>query len=124
MSYAGKEWGRQGEALAEGHLLAQGWQVLERNWTSPAGGEIDLVARDGATLVFVEVKAFAWAGFEGGPAVNVTPAKQRRVIRAARGYLCQLGREKDDCRFDVVAVRIDPAGGPAAVEHFKGAFSA
>lgn len=124
MSQAGKAWGRLGEALAEEHLRARGWQILERNWVSPAGGEIDLVARDKDTLVFVEVKAFAHADFAEGPAVNVTPAKQRRVVRAARGYLCQMGREREDCRFDVVAVRLNPAGGSAQVELFEGAFFA
>jgi putative endonuclease len=124
VSLAGKAWGRLGEALAEEHLRGLGWQILERNWVSPAGGELDLVARDKGTLVFVEVKAFASSAFGESPAVNVTPAKQRRVVRAARGYLCQLGREKDDCRFDVVAVQLDPAGGPAQVERFEGAFSA
>lgn len=124
MSLSGKAWGRLGEALAEEHLCGLGWQILERNWVSPAGGELDLVARDRGTLVFVEVKAFAHAGMGENPAVNVTPAKQRRVVRAARGYLCLLGRERDDCRFDVVAVRLDPAGGPPQVEHFEGAFFA
>lgn len=118
-----RQWvGRQGEDAAEAHLAALGWSIRDRNWRCKQG-ELDLVAQDGDTLVFVEVKAFEGDPLPGGAAINVTAAKQRQVARAAAAYLTMHGL-RTFCRFDVVAVRLDPAGGPERVEHFKGAFTA
>jgi putative endonuclease len=76
-----------------------GYEIVARNWRT-VWGEIDIVARDGPTLAFVEVKSRSRTGF-GGPEAAVHPAKQRRLITAARAFL---GRT--DCRlparFDVV----------------------
>jgi putative endonuclease len=118
MSFDGKETGREGEERAARFLIGQGMKILERNFETVAG-EIDLVAEDGDTLVFVEVKAFRRAGWAEGPAVNVTREKKRRMVRAARGYLAKTGRERF-CRFDVVTVW---PGDNLPVRHFPGAFS-
>jgi putative endonuclease len=93
-----------GEA-AEDHALhwlqARGLDLVERNFRCKAG-EIDLILREGQTLVFVEVRQRADPRF-GGAAASVTPAKQRRLLLAAQFYLQRL-RTSPPCRFDVVAI--------------------
>lgn len=93
-----KQIGDAGEAAAAAHLVAQGLQVLARNFRVK-GGEIDLVCRDGASTVFVEVRRRASADF-GGAAASITIAKQRRLILAARHWLARHG--DSPCRFDCI----------------------
>lgn len=93
--------GQLGEDRALAHLNAQGLQLIERNFRCKAG-EIDLIMRDGAHLVFVEVRRRASAGF-GGAAASVTGAKQRRLFHAAQYYLLRY-RTPPPCRFDLVAL--------------------
>ena len=120
MSFEGKELGRRGEELAEAYLLKKGYQILRRNYETKRG-EIDIIAQDHETTVFVEVKTFQDNSWEGvSPAVNVTAAKQKQVVQTARHYLAEIGHEPY-CRFDVVAVVTDPE---LVIEHFEGAFSA
>ena len=96
--------GDVGEDEAERHLTAQGYQVVERNYTC-RGGEIDRVAWDGDTLCFVEIKARA--GKEFGTAVEgISRAKQRRIVRAAQSYLMNHPTDAP-CRFDVLALDLD-----------------
>lgn len=92
--------GRQAEELAAQYLAARGLQVLERNFRC-RGGEIDLVCRDGACTVFVEVRLRRHAGF-GGAAASIGHGKQRRVILAARHWLARHGSFDADCRFDCI----------------------
>jgi len=100
--------GRLGEALAQRYLEARGLRVLERNYRvargrSRLGGEIDLILRDAdGTLVFAEVRVRR-GHMGGGAAASVDPAKQARLVYAARTYLARLPR-LPPCRFDVVAV--------------------
>ena len=77
--------------------------MLERNYKSPGrgGGEIDLIARDGSTLVFVEVRQRKNAAY-GGAAASISRAKQTRWRYAAQCYLQQFASQPPDCRFDVV----------------------
>lgn len=91
--------GRAAESLAADHLRAHGLAILERNVRS-RHGEIDLVARDGATLVFVEVR-LRRPGRHGGAGDSISAAKRRRLIAAAREYLARLPR-MPECRFDAV----------------------
>jgi len=91
--------GAAAEALAARFLEARGVRVVERNYRC-RGGEIDIVATDGATLVFVEVRLRRGSAF-GGAAASITAAKQRRLALAARHYLGRLGREPP-CRFDAI----------------------
>jgi len=93
--------GAAGEARALAYLQEQGLMLVEQNFRCKTG-EIDLVMRQGQTLVFVEVRARAGNRY-GGAAASVTPAKQRRLIRAAQYYL-QRFRAVPPCRFDVVAI--------------------
>ena len=93
--------GQAGEDAALAYLQQHGLSLLQRNFRCK-GGEIDLVMREQATLVFVEVRKRA-VGMHGGAAASVTPAKQRRLIIAAQIYL-QRFRMPPACRFDVVAI--------------------
>jgi putative endonuclease len=102
-----KKAGIDAEALAGRFLEAQGLTILERNYRVRRG-EIDLIARDGATLVFVEVRLRSSARF-GGAAESITAAKRARLVAAAQVYL--LGQRGDPpCRFDAILLdRLDPA---------------
>ncbi len=92
--------GAAGEELAANWLLKQGLRILERNFRVK-GGEIDLICRDGETVVFVEVRVRSSEDF-GGAAASITPAKQRRLILAARHWLQRHG--ECPCRFDAVLI--------------------
>lgn len=95
--------GSRYEEQAAAFLIRQGFQILEHNFFCRKG-EIDIVARDGDFLVFVEVK-YRQSGQSGDPAEAVTVRKQRRIIQAARYYLFTHGySEETPCRFDVVAI--------------------
>lgn len=92
--------GREAETRAANYLARQGLHVIERNFRV-RGGEIDLICRDGAVLVFVEVRQRSRNDY-GGAAASITPSKQRRLILAARHYLA---RQPDcDGRFDCVLI--------------------
>ena len=105
--------GALGEAAAAGYLRRNGYQILVTNWRCRLG-EIDIVACDDQTLVFVEVRTRRSARL-GSPEESVTPAKQRRLVDLAQTYLIFLetaGRPwAGPWRIDVVAVEIDPADG-------------
>jgi len=90
------------EQLASEYLARQGLQLLQSNYQCKAG-EIDLVMRDGASLVFVEVKYRASSAF-GGAAAAVTASKQQKLLRACRWYLQQHRLSEQPCRLDVVAI--------------------
>lgn len=109
-----QEIGAAAEERAARHLGAQGLALLARNFRVK-GGEIDLVCRDGADTVFVEVRQRAKADF-GGAAASITPAKQRRLILAARHWLARHG--DSPCRFDCVLIDGD------RLSWLKNAFSA
>jgi putative endonuclease len=106
--------GARAEDLCAGLLQAAGLRVVERNWRCRLG-EIDLIARDGPTVVFAEVRMRSKGTF-GGAAESVTMAKRARLIAAARLYLA--GRPQVSCRFDVFVVE----GVPAHVQWIRDAF--
>jgi putative endonuclease len=91
--------GAAAEGLAARFLASQGLAIVSRNYRC-RGGEIDIVARDGPTLVFVEVRMRRNRSF-GGPAESITFAKRRRLRLAAQHYLARLASEPP-CRFDAV----------------------
>ncbi len=109
--------GRFGEDLAAAHLSAAGFIVLERNWRCPIG-EIDIVARDGATLVICEVKTRRSREF-GAPLEAVTPAKAARLRRLAATYRQHLGPGVGPVRIDLVGILV-PRRGAMHVEHLRG----
>lgn len=120
MSDPRAELGLHGERLAEAFLKRQGLRTLARRFSTPAG-EIDLVMRAAETIVFVEVKTQRDRAFKD-PQDQVTSAKQRKLLRAAKWFLTRKRWADRPCRFDVVAVVL-PEAGEAEIEHFPGAFA-
>ena len=114
-----QQFGQRSEHLAAEYLKLKGYRILETNYRSGAG-EIDIIARDKKTLVFVEVKARSSSRF-GSPKAAVTPAKQRKISMAALEYLKRTDQTGVRARFDVVA--IDTAAGTPAIEVVKNAFT-
>ncbi len=113
--------GREAEDLAASVLEARGLEILARNHAIRQG-EVDLVARDGEVLCFVEVRSRS-SEAQGGPEETVDAAKARRVVAAATDWAARNGVLERDLRFDVVAVTL-LEGAPPRVEHFRGAFDA
>ncbi len=111
--------GRFGEELAAGWLQDAGLRILDRNWRC-AEGEIDIVAADGDTLVFCEVKTRSGTGF-GDPAEAVTAAKSARLRRLALRWLAAHGLGWRELRFDVVTV-VRRRDADPVVRHLKDAF--
>lgn len=108
--------GSEYEERAAQYLKEQGWVVLERNYRCRQG-EIDIIARDGDCLVFVEVK-YRRSTKYGDPAEAVTPAKQKRIIRTALFYIGTHHRTMPACRFDVIGILGEK------LTHYQNAFSA
>lgn len=106
--------GKAGEDRAAHFLQAAGYRILARNF-SHRGGEIDIIASAGRTLVFAEVKTRAYEAF-GGPLGAVTPAKQKRIAQTAAVYIQENGLKFDSIRFDVLCVL------PDKIEHIPNAF--
>ena len=109
--------GRYGEDIAERHLIEQGLVVLDRNWRG-AAGEVDLVLRDGRTLVICEVKT-RYDDAYGTPHQAITPAKLSRLKRLAAEWISGHGVLPPETRIDLIAVH-RPRRGPARVEHIRG----
>jgi putative endonuclease len=121
--------GRFGEELAAQHLQTLGMTILARNWRCRSG-ELDIVARDGDTLVVCEVKTRRGVGF-GGPLESVTPRKAARLRQLAVAWLTEHAATRVDTtegtrgytaiRFDVVAILHHKEDGPT-IEYVRGAF--
>jgi putative endonuclease len=110
--------GRRGEDLAVELLKKKGYKVLERNFKSPIG-EMDIIAREGKTMAFVEVKTRLTSDF-GTAKWAVGPRKQRKLSMVALDYLKRNSLLEQPARFDVVA--IDLVQGQEKVELFRNAF--
>lgn len=112
--------GKFGEDLACAELRRRGYAVIARRWRRRRG-EIDIIARDGATLVFVEVKARDGRAF-GDAAESVNARKQRRIVALARQYVTINRLTTSPCRFDVVTVHVE--SGSPVIELLQNAFDA
>jgi putative endonuclease len=112
--------GQYGERVAARHLAEAGLEIVALSWRCREG-EIDIVAADGPTIVFCEVKTRSSTAF-GSPAEAVTRAKQRRMRELAVRYLAANPGQWRDIRFDVVSV-LRVRGGAAQVEHLRGVLS-
>ena len=114
----GTSLGRRAEALAVSYLKGRKYKILETNYRCRCG-EIDIIARDGSVLVFVEVKARRSTTY-GPPQLSVTPFKQRQISKAALTYLCRNRLTGVDARFDVLALLLRED--QPVIEHIKDAF--
>jgi putative endonuclease len=103
-------------------LRRKGYKIVARGERNRLG-ELDLVAVDGRTVVFVEVRTRS-SQDHGSPADTITPDKQRRVTRAAVAYLKQHGLLGYACRFDVVAITWPSRNAAPQIEHLVSAFDA
>ncbi len=112
------ETGKHGEEIAVEHLRQQGFEILETNWRHRRL-EVDIIAREGSLLVFVEVKTRSYDYF-GKPEEFVSPAKERRLAAAAAAYMEQTGHEWA-IRFDVAAV-LKNRDGSFSIELIRDAF--
>lgn len=110
--------GKKGEEFAVAYLKSKGYRIIERNYKC-LFGEIDIVAKDGNTVVFVEVKSRKSEDF-GDPQAAVGREKQKKISRVALAYLEEKRRYPCDARFDVVAVKMLPAGN--TIELIQNAF--
>jgi putative endonuclease len=94
--------GIQGEDIAARYLSGKGYSILERNFHSQQG-EIDIIAKEGQFLVFLEVKNYSFRSF-GNPLAAVNKAKRASIVHAARTYLYKNNITGINCRFDVLAI--------------------
>ncbi len=102
MNKSQRKTGKIGEEVAMNYLKQNGYEILERNYYYNHG-EIDIVAKEGNALVFVEVKSRRSTKY-GEPEESVTPNKQKLLRRTAEGYVLEKNIGEMDCRFDVVSV--------------------
>jgi putative endonuclease len=114
-----QELGKSGEDAACDELRRRGYAILARRFRTRTG-ELDIIARDGQTLVFIEVKARTTSRY-GTAGEAVTFQKRRRLTRMAEEFLLRSRLSRVPCRFDVVAVQWPPQGGPS-IEVFPAAF--
>ena len=125
MTDARRRTGQIAEDLVARRLIAQGWELVERN-ARTRYGELDIVALDGPILVFVEVKG-ARAGTQFGPEkpiLSIDFTKQRQVRRLGTAWMAERREFPvfDDIRFDAIGVTLDRNDRPVEVEHIEGAF--
>lgn len=113
-----KELGKKGEEVALRFLRKNGYRVIERNYVCKMG-EVDIIAREKDTLVFIEVKTRTSTVF-GPPQLAVTPSKQMQLSKAAWSFLKEKRIEDVKARFDVVAILIQPNG--EEIELIRNAF--
>ena len=109
-------YGSEGEYVVHDYLTGQGYKVLDMNYRR-GPGEIDVIARKGDTVAFVEVKRRGSDRY-GRPAEAVTPLKRQRIVRTAQLYLHEKHLEDVSARFDIVELT------PGQINHIEGAFDA
>ncbi|HTW93162.1 MAG TPA: YraN family protein [Tepidisphaeraceae bacterium] len=112
--------GDRGENVAARFLRNHGYRIILRNFRCDVG-EIDIIAKDGKTLVFVEVKTRE--NDDPTPETQVDEAKQHQLTKVARFYLTRYGNPQPPARFDVVAI-VWPQGRPPQIRHTPDAFEA
>lgn len=110
--------GSLGEETATVFLQKSGYIILERNWRFRKA-EIDIIAKDGEVLVFVEVKAKSYTYF-GAPEESVSSYKENLIIDAAHQYMIKIGHDWE-IRFDIISIVFDKSK-DASITHFKDAF--
>ena len=111
------DFGKLGEELAVNYLIGKGYEILERNWHN-IHKEVDIIAKDGQFLVFVEVKARRSREY-GEPDLAVTKRKQRMLIAAANAYITR-NKLDVEARFDIVSIIFKD--GESVIDHIEDAF--
>jgi len=114
-----KSLGARGEEIAAAYLKGRKFTIVERNFRCKAG-EVDIIARDGKTLVFVEVKTRRTLTF-GPPQLALTPFKQRQISKAALTWLAKKKLFGENARFDVIAILLPDHEVPV-IDHIRDAF--
>lgn len=120
--------GSRGEDTAVRFLRSLGYRILERNYRNDHGkalGELDIVAKDGEELVFVEVKTRTVSSAAGSatvPEESITPGKLRRLARIAEGFLREKGLESAPYRFDAVSILVREGVDEPEIRHLKSIF--
>ncbi|MEE8519000.1 MAG: YraN family protein [Dehalococcoidia bacterium] len=109
--------GDQGEAVARAHIESQGMRFVDRKFRTRSG-EVDLIATEGGTVVFVEVKTRRGSAY-GTPEESVTRSKARKLALTAQRYLQINGLEQADWRIDVIGITLNE-GAPAVINHVRG----
>jgi putative endonuclease len=112
--------GRLGETLAIAYLVRQGYEILENNYRKQFG-EVDIIAREQGTIVFIEVKTRHSSVF-GTPSEAVNGRKQRQLSRIAQDYLLNHQLSDTAARFDVIGVTLNQHNQPATIELIRNAF--
>jgi putative endonuclease len=112
--------GQRGENVAARYLRDQGYKIIERNFRCEVG-EVDIIARDGRTLVFAEVKTREHD--DPTPEDQINQAKRHQLTKAAKFYLSRYGIPQPPARFDVVAI-VWPSGREPQIRHTTDAFEA
>jgi putative endonuclease len=125
MTVARRRTGEIAEDFVARRLAQAGWEIVERN-ARTRYGELDIVARDGRTLVFIEVKG-AREGTQFGPErpiLSIDARKQQRLRRLATAWMSERRDQPpyEEIRFDAVGVTLDRSGRPVHVDYVKGAF--
>lgn len=115
-----REIGDKGEYLAAKYLKKLKYKIIEKNFNVPKYGEIDIIAKDGEYIVFVEVR-LRKNSLHGTAAETVDVFKQRKIIKAAQAFLVQNNATESPARFDVVTITGDPDG-KYDIELIKNAF--
>lgn len=105
MTFSSLHLGAEGESLAEKYLIQKGYKIIQKNYRTKLG-EIDLIAKDGETLCFVEVKTRKDVE-QGDPLEAVTPSKQNKISRTALRYLQETDNLESDARFDVLGIYLN-----------------
>ena len=113
------ELGKSGEQMALSYLQKKKYSIVERGFRF-LRGEIDLIAWDGPTLVFIEVKT-RWSSTFGYPEESVNSAKRNQIRRVAQGYLLKNRLDEVECRFDILTLTVD-CSWTWSVNHIKDAF--
>ncbi|HPD34015.1 MAG TPA: YraN family protein [Bacteroidota bacterium] len=110
------ERGNDGEKIAEKYLQDLGYKIIKRKFHFGKVGEIDLIAKDGETIVFVEVKARKSSDYGSGFEA-ITPTKQKHLINVARGFLYVNELNDAFTRFDAISINLSKS--PPEIEHLK-----
>jgi putative endonuclease len=115
--------GRHGEKLAAEHLIRRGYRIIDRNYRT-RWGELDIVAFDGTTLAFCEVKTRRMADDRRDPLESVRAQKRSRIRKMASRWLVERADRPraDELRFDAIGVTFDLSGRLVRLEHLEGAF--